>query len=615
VSGAHGAARETGRIIGDGADPGVLRDGMLKAWLESTGDAVALLDTQGRMVSANAALSVALERPPGAMIGNCWRKLWPEDERIRANNALDAALRGERAHFRGSTNSSASGTRYWEVQLLPVEARGQIAGALMIARDISQERRNEQRLLEIARRVSESARFETQNLRRLLRDAPSIMCVLRGPEFTFELINEAAQQLAGHRDLLGATAREAFPGHLGDLLLGVLEPVYRTGVPFIASEAPVKLQRERNGPYEDAFLNIVFQPIFEEDGTVSGVFVEATEITARVRAERALADSERRLRLAQEVAGIGSLEVDVETGETRGSEQFWRIWGLAPRPSMDIAALEALVVPEDQHLHTTPESRREGTAAPEVEYRIRRADTGELRWLVRHIEFIHDSEGRPTQMIGVVQDITERKAAEEQRALLSRELEHRMKNTLAMVSAVAAQTLRGDTVGPARDAFMARLEALATANDILMSRRWTSAPIMEVTEAALAPHMAGEGRIRIAGPALRLGPRQALALALGLHELATNAAKYGALSKPAGHVTIDWAILDERDGPRFRLIWLERDGPPVVTPVRRGFGSRLIERVVSADFHGTARIDYESKGVSCILDAPLSALAPQPGEA
>jgi PAS domain S-box-containing protein len=615
VSGAHGAARETGRGVGNGVDPGLLRDGMLRAWLESTGDAVALIDAAGRMVTANAALAVALERPPEALTADCWRKLWPEDERIRANNALDSALRGERAHFRGSTNSSGSVPRYWEVQLLPVEAEGHVAAAVMIARDISQERRNEQRLLEIARRVSESARFETENLRRLLRDAPSIMCVLRGPEFVFELVNEAAQQLAGHRDLLGATAREAFPGHLGDLLIGVLEPVYRTGIPFISSEAPAKLQRVRGGPYEDAFLNIVFQPIREEDGTVSGVFVEATEITARVRAERALADSERRLRLAQEVAGIGSLEVDVATGETRGSEQFWRIWGVEPRPSIHITALEALVVPEDQHLHTTLETRRNGTAATEVEYRIRRADTGELRWLSRHIEFILDANGRPAQMIGVVQDITERKAAEEQRALLSRELEHRMKNTLAMVSAVAAQTLRGDDIGQARGAFMARLEALATANDILMARRWSSAPILEVAEGTLAPHMSGEGRIRITGPTLRLGPRQALALALGLHELATNAAKYGALSTPGGYVTIEWSVREQSAGRLFRLVWRERGGPPVVAPARRGFGSRLIERVVSADFHGTARIEYESEGVSCILEAPLAELAPQSGEA
>jgi two-component sensor histidine kinase len=282
---------------------------------------------------------------------------------------------------------------------------------------------------------------------------------------------------------------------------------------------------------------------------------------------------------------------------------------------MDITAMERFVLPEDSGRHTTPETRRSGTAAPEVEYRIRRQSDGEVRWLARHIEFIHDADGKPVQMIGVVQDITERKVVEEQRALLTRELEHRMKNTLAMVGAIAAQTLRGDDMEAARAAFIARLAALATANDILMLRNWSSAPIRAVVEGALLPHMSGEGRVRIDGPDLKLNAKQSLALSLGLHELATNAAKYGALSTSGGSVAIDWSV----DGPdvaepQFHLNWTERGGPPVTPPARRGFGSRLIERVVAADFRGAVGIDYEPAGVVCRLEAPLDGfLSPAPG--
>lgn len=583
---------------------------LLDAWLSTTADGVAVLDEAGRVVRASRNPGVAT----AVIEGQPWIELWAGEDRQRAEAALAAARRGEVAHFRGSL-AAGTAAGYWEVQLAPVGGCPEARGVLVTARDVSQERRSEQRLLEIARKVSQNARAEIENLRRLLHHAPSIMCVLSGPEHRFELLNEAALQLTGHRDLLGLTAREAFPGPEGDELLAVLDPVFATGQPFVAAEAAVKLQRQPGGRREDAFLNMVFQAIRDEQGKVSGVFVEGTDITARVRAERALAESERRLRLAQEVAGIGSLEVDIATGETRGSEQFWRIWGLTPRDSVNISVLEKIVVAEDSTRRSNADTRRSGTAVPQVEYRIRRPDTGELRWVARHIEFIHDSDGTPRQMIGVMQDITERRQAEEQRALLSRELEHRMKNILAMVGAIAAQTLRGNDMERARESFLARLTALGAASDVLLVRNWQSAPIRAVVEGALAPHRTGDDRVRISGPDLRLGARQALALALALHELATNAAKYGSLSTPGGHVSVAWSTDETTAGePVFRLHWRERGGPPVVVPAHRGFGSRLIERVLAADFHGRVGIDYDAEGVSCLLEAPLGELPGREGD-
>ncbi len=172
--------------------------------------------------------------------------------------------------------------------------------------------------------------------------------------------------------------------------------------------------------------------------------------------------------------------------------------------------------------------------------------------------------------------------------------------------------MRGDNVAAAREAFTARLVTLSHAHDILTQTSWLSAPIKEVVEGALASHQAGEGRIKVSGPDLRLNPKQALSLALAVNELATNAAKYGALSNAIGAVDIVWSTPMIENIPRFMFKWNESNGPPVQTPGRTGFGSRLIERVLANDFGGQVRIAYEARGVSCELLAPLENLKATP---
>lgn len=224
------------------------------------------------------------------------------------------------------------------------------------------------------------------------------------------------------------------------------------------------------------------------------------------------------------------------------------------------------------------------------------------------------NDGKPAFLLSVSRDITEEwranselKEALERQALLSAELQHRIKNTLAMVGAIANQTMRGDNVTVAREAFAARLMTLSQAHDILLRTSWTHAPIREVLNGALAPHRSSQSRIRASGPDLELQPKQALALAVAVHELATNAAKYGALSGN-GRVEIVWStgIIDEV--PSFRFTWTESGGPPVSKPASTGFGSRLIERMLSNDFAGKVDISYRPDGVACELIAPLSAL-------
>jgi two-component sensor histidine kinase len=226
------------------------------------------------------------------------------------------------------------------------------------------------------------------------------------------------------------------------------------------------------------------------------------------------------------------------------------------------------------------------------------------------------SDGKPSHLLSISRDITEEwrsaselKEAVERQALLSGELQHRIKNTLAMVGAIANQTMRGDNVTAAREAFAARLMILSRAHDILTQTSWTHAPIREVMNGALAAHRSGQSRIRTSGPDIMLQPKQALALSVAVHELATNAVKYGALST-GGRVDIVWSDEPIASAPSFRFTWTESGGPTVSepAPAQRGFGSRLIERMLAGDFSGDAKISYRSDGAVCELIAPLPAL-------
>jgi two-component sensor histidine kinase len=181
-----------------------------------------------------------------------------------------------------------------------------------------------------------------------------------------------------------------------------------------------------------------------------------------------------------------------------------------------------------------------------------------------------------------------------------------VKNTLATVQSIATQTLRGvSSAERAREDIEGRLLALSRAHDVLTRESWEGANLAELVAQALAPY-AGRGfeRLVARGPDVRLPPRMALALAMALQELATNAAKYGALSNAVGQVEVDWSLSDGTP-PRLALRWLERGGPRVSPPARRGFGSKLIERSLSLDLAGDVVLAFEAAGVVCTLDVPI----------
>jgi two-component sensor histidine kinase len=217
-----------------------------------------------------------------------------------------------------------------------------------------------------------------------------------------------------------------------------------------------------------------------------------------------------------------------------------------------------------------------------------------------------DDRGAFLGYTGCNVDVTEARSAQERQRLLINELNHRVKNTLATVQSIVTQTLR-NAASPhqARQDVEVRLIALSRAHDVLTRENWQGANLRAVVTQAIEPYRAeAVARFRTAGPDVRLSPRMALALAMALQELATNAVKYGALSNDTGQVAILWTV--RPDSPSWlRLTWTETGGPRVVAPNRRGFGTRLIERSLARDLDGEVVIDFDPQGVICTVEAPI----------
>ena len=355
-------------------------------------------------------------------------------------------------------------------------------------------------------------------------------------------------------------------------------------------------------------------PILDQNGNRLQWIGTNTDIDDQKGAAQALSHSERRLQLSQNAAGIVAVEVDIASGQVFGSDGFWDLWGLSPRPFAHTSELEAIVLQSDRDVRSNAETREQGTAAANVEYRIRRPDNGELRWLSRHIDFVRDAAGKPLKMFGVMQDITERKEAEARQDMLKYELEHRIKNILAMVGAIVSQTLRNaESIEAARIALNERIRAIADVHDLLNDTRWTNASMGKVVEGAMAAFPLEQ--IAISGPAISINPKMALTLALAVNELGTNSLKYGALSIPSGKVLIEWSIAQppsRSEQPTFVWKWREIGGPNVSAPDRKGFGTFLIERVLGIDFGGVVEHTFNLAGLECVLTAPIPSAVERP---
>lgn len=326
------------------------------------------------------------------------------------------------------------------------------------------------------------------------------------------------------------------------------------------------------------------------------------------RTAEALRESEATLRAFFETDGLFASITEQHGDDVRYLTANAAFAGLLGRT--DLAGLNVRDVQSEAEAQTMVERLASigASGVPLSHEQVMETDTG-VRWFAVTISPVMAGRSDPPRFATAAFEITARKRAEAQQELLRYELGHRLKNVLTVVQSVALQTLRqADDLPSANRALAARLAALGEATNVLTASSWESADVRSLVDRALAAHGGTGERVRAEGPPMTLQPQVTLALALALHELATNAAKYGALSTSTGHVEMNWQITHAADGaaPRFRFIWREVGGPEVSMPSRRGFGSTMIERSLAAYFRGEANIAYLRGGVVFTLDCPLA---------
>jgi len=411
-------------------------------------------------------------------------------------------------------------------------------------------------------------------------------------EWRIVLFNRSAEEFFGmpRGQILGRVLWELFPGR--DSAFGrMLQRAMDERLPGRIT-APSALRGGRT-------VEVRVSPLAEE-----GVGVAIDDITERAEAERAMRRSQQRLDTAVEAHRIGIFDWHIPSGKVVWNREEEALFGLEPGTfSGDISGWSERL-PPDELARMEAEMGAAMAARQETmsfAFRILRPD-GTLRWVEGAARFLYGADGEPQRMVGTNMDVTDRKVAEEHQRLLINELNHRVKNTLAIVQAIAWQSFRPtDMARGAVEAFEGRLSALSAAHDVLTRQSWEAAPVANIIAGAVAPHHAGDGRLTAEGPAVDLEPKAGVALGLAMHELATNAVKYGALAAPGGRVEVRWAVVDDR----LRLTWRETGGPPVVPPAHRGFGVRLLEQGLAGELRGAVRLEFPPEGVVCTVDAAI----------
>lgn len=357
---------------------------------------------------------------------------------------------------------------------------------------------------------------------------------------------------------------------------------------------------------------LLMSPVFN-DGELSFFFASQFDITpererlGRVAQDRNaleaevsrrvsdLTASEDRLKFTLSAGRLGAWTLDLIEHRLVASNLCKQNFGRHATDTFTYSDLQHSILLEDvQTWKDAVAAALAGNGDLDISYRIL-TPSGELRWIEVRAQTRFAADGTPISMAGVSQDISDRKEAESHRDLLTKEMSHRVKNTLATVQSIVNQSLRSAHIDPTVAAIIAqRLQALAGAHDVLTTRGWEEARLADIVTSATAPFDSGPTkRIHVGGDEVVVTSRAATALALAIHELCTNAVKYGALSNDTGTVTVNWHIVQGA----LELVWTESGGPKVEKPTRNGFGSRMIEQALASSIQGTAEIDYRPGGV------------------
>jgi PAS domain S-box-containing protein len=331
--------------------------------------------------------------------------------------------------------------------------------------------------------------------------------------------------------------------------------------------------------------------------------VRVAERTAELEASTTqLRQSEQRRSLALAAGNMGSWEWDRATGHYLWDEGQYRIFGVDPHDFVVTPEnIRTRVHSDDWHkLQLGFERMAKDGRAHQLEFRVLRPD-GQVRWCVGSAAATFDDDARIVRVSGVTFDITDRKEAEERQTLLACEVDHRAKNALALVQSILRLT-RAESLPAYVSAVEGRIKSLSRAHTILSQSRWHGADLRGLVDEELAPYrISSAERIKTNGPDVLLQPASAQSLALALHELATNAAKYGALSSISGQLQLSWQVSDGK----LVLDWSETGGPATKPPHVNGFGSRIIIASVERQLRGHVAFDWRREGLRCVLSVPL----------
>jgi PAS domain S-box-containing protein len=602
----------------------------MRSVLASSADCIKVLDLDGGLTFMSEGGMRVMEVSDFNLVRGCpWPDFWQGQGHEDAIAALAAAKAGGVGHFQGPADTYLGTPKWWDVQVTPIlGADGQPEKILSVSRDITDQKSVERQLAmsEERWRGLFTGMQEGFLSAELIRDEAG-----KAVDFRFLEVNPAFAGLTGlPADSAGRTLRELLPA-IPQWLIDTYARTVDTGqpekfeihVPELHRTFEVRAHKQSGQQFAALFLEISDRKRTEARRAAM------TELGDRLRDVGEKAEISR---IAAEVmgrtlglshAGYGQVDPDAETILV---EQGWTAPGLTditglhhfraygsyiedliagrnvviddtgsdPRTAADAKALAAI---STRSLLNLPVMEHGRFVA--LFYAVR-AEPGE--WSQEDIAFVRNVADRIRSAIARIE-------AEAQQQLLNHELSHRMKNMLAMVQSIATQTMRGAVdLDTARDVLANRLIALGKSHDLLLGGSMSKAPLASVIESALDIHRDRPDRFVLDGPAVMVGSRAALSLSLMLHELATNAAKYGALSNADGRVTISWDIDGDGDDAPVTLRWIEAGGPAVVAPKRAGFGTRLIGRGLAGSFDGKVDLSYPPSGVVCTIAAPRRGL-------
>ena len=324
-----------------------------------------------------------------------------------------------------------------------------------------------------------------------------------------------------------------------------------------------------------------------------------------------------RLRFALGVGRTGVWCWDGAAEDFSGDRGLAVIWGLPSGGSLSTDILMSSIHPEDTE-RTIGEFRRAAAlSGPDqcaLEFRIHRASDGAERWIALDGRRYPGPQGRSSELIGVARDVTARKQREVHMHLLMREVTHRSKNLLAIIQAMARQTVKDSlTADEFERRFSARLRGLAASHDLLAARDWHGAAVDDLVRWQIGPVLEEEsGRIVVEGPELYLNPEAAQNIGLAINELSSNAVRFGALSVPEGGVRVGWSVDPPGgDARRFHILWEETGGPAVAAPRRIGFGHKVVERLAARALEGDVKLTFAATGLNWSLSIPVRFLVDQ----